>query len=350
MRWTRLVALPFSLGPKQQTRLKHVDRAHLNIFRSLWGIESRPLAELLSHLKTLGYTGIEASLVDLGYPRTHKKNAQLLKDLDMLAIVGIYSSWQDYTGPWEYKSVTDHLKQWEHQLNVAINEIGAYHVNSHSGSDTFSHSQAEEFFHRATEIQDNFSANNPKIPIVSHETHRGRCLYHPTITLEILRKFPNLRLTLDVSHWAIVTERLEEGGWFGTVPGSPEEQNNWTEILSRVNHIHARIGSQQSPQLSAPTFHQRKIYYDLWKKCWTLGIENRAGKHPIFFSATPEYGPFPYFSASTTASTTTTITTSTTTIKTTTTTETTNISNLLWELVEAEKKLLLEQWDKFRNS
>jgi len=185
---------------------------------------------------------------------------------------------------------------------------------------------------------------------VSHETHRGRCLYHPTITLEILRKFPNLKLTLDMSHWAIVTERLQEGGWFGTIPGSSEEQNNWVEILSRVKHIHARIGSQQSPQLSAPTLQQRNIYYNVWKKCWALGLENHTKNNPKIFSVTPEYGPFPYFSTSTISSTTTTTNNMTTTIKTTTITETPNISNLLWELIETEKKLLLEQWEKFRNS
>lgn len=55
--------------------------------------------------------------------------------------------------------------------------------------------------------------------IISHETHRGRCLYHPAIALDVVQSFPELKLTLDMSHWAVVTERLVEGGWFDADPG-----------------------------------------------------------------------------------------------------------------------------------
>ncbi len=43
---------------------------------------------------------------------------------------------------------------------------------------------------------------------VGFETHRSRSLFHPIRTRELLAELPPIELTLDFSHWCVVTERL----------------------------------------------------------------------------------------------------------------------------------------------
>ena len=91
----------------------------------------------------------------------------------------------------------------------------------------------------------------------------------------LIKKFPNLRLTLDLSHWNVVCERL--------VPLDFLEP-----CWDRVDHIHARVGTHEFPQLSNPTEDKQFLYYheDAWKKVWKAQEKNRAVS-----TLTPEYGP-----------------------------------------------------------
>jgi len=171
--------------------------------------------------------------------------------------------------------------------------------------------------------------------VISHETHRGRCLYHPMITLHLIRQFPELKLTLDMSHWAVVTERLTEGGWFNAAAGSDEEEQCWNEVVSRVEHIHARIGSAQHAQTGTEaTPQEREIFQGVWCKVWRTKLnqhntlqdtkEAREG----WFSSTPEYGPPPYLIKGASS----------------------NHREELWTLVETEKQHLLNEWEKLIQS
>jgi hypothetical protein len=63
-----------------------------------------------------------------------------------------------------------------------------------------------------------------------------------------------------MSHWNVVTERPLGIGWFGVNPGSEEEAKCWDLVISRVDHIHARIGTDQHAQVSDPSPENRKFY------------------------------------------------------------------------------------------
>lgn len=92
--------------------------------------------------------------------------------------------------------------------------------------------------------------------------------------------------------------------------GSEEEEGYWNEIISRVEHVHARIGSTQHAQESSPSDEERELYHGLypcftplattkrihlspgvWKKVWDSKVKNPTRD---WFSVTPEYGPTPY--------------------------------------------------------
>lgn len=146
------------------------------------------------------------------------------------------------------------------------------HVNCHTGCDSFTEDQAIELFNVILNMEKKL-----KIP-VSHETHRGRILGSPWVCLRLIEKYKDLRITLDISHWNVVSERLISIDVI-------------KEVFSRVDHIHARIGTHESPQVGNPRAKYSEIFTEyhetLWKTIWKSGLAS--GKE--IFTITPEYGP-----------------------------------------------------------
>ncbi|KAJ3396678.1 hypothetical protein HDU92_002304 [Lobulomyces angularis] len=254
----------------------------LLVFRSLWGIIDENNANdwdtTLKSLKEKGFDGIEASLGDIG--GDHETFQKAMKKYDMKLILGIYSSWQDYSdNGWKNVSVEGHLIEWKRQLDLAAT-LNTFHINSHSGQDTFTLEESKNFFKNALQYK------NEKYPqlSLSHETHRSRILYSPWQTLELLNCFPDLELTIDYSHWIVVAERYLD----------TEFDLKWKKkIAKRCRHIHARVGSRQAPQISHPDdpvyAKEVQVFNDFWKLC--LLEMNTAGYN---LTLTPEYGPSPY--------------------------------------------------------
>jgi hypothetical protein len=304
-----------------------MSRPALKLFRSLWGCEAhqgfaslRGAGAQLALLKESGYDGIEASLNDLGSCKAERRDMiSALRGADLKLIVGAYSSWTDYDEVnWRdlHSGVDAQLSRFEAQLGE-IDDLGAadvlQRVNTHSGSDSWSEEQAREYFGRAIPMSEGL--------LVSHETHRGRPLANPFVCHRLCTEYPELRLTLDVSHWHLVCERLVGCMYadaFSGKTGEPGEDASDVEeavlrlVASRVDHIHARIGTPESPQLTAmPTVanvennwaatgtppadtewevQAAAAHEQLWQAVW----RNQAKAGSAVVSATPEYGPAPY--------------------------------------------------------
>ena len=120
-----------------------------------------------------------------------------------------------------------HLPQFESQLRNAL-AMKPLYVNCHSGRDYFPFEQAKVFFNLTAKL-----SKETGIPIY-HETHRGRLCFAAHITRHFLEETPDLRLTLDISHWCNVHESLL-GDQAATVDLA----------LARTDHIHARIRSEE---------------------------------------------------------------------------------------------------------
>ena len=104
------------------------------------------------------------------------------------------------------------------------------------------------------------------------------------MTLHLIQRFPTLRLTADFSHWLVVCERLLD---------HPSDLERMQPILSRVDHIHARVGSVQHAQVTDPTVdapRETQLLQRWWQMIWTEQIKQ--GKRRT--TLTPEYGPVPY--------------------------------------------------------
>ena len=97
----------------------------------------------------------------------------------------------------------------------------------------------------------------------------------------MVKRFPSLRLTADYSHFMLVCERLLE---------HPSDDERFRLFASRVDHLHARIGTSQHAQVDDPqqtpkeSAHMQRWFEMIWN----------AQKDRAWITLTPEYGPAPY--------------------------------------------------------
>lgn len=266
----------------------------IQLFRSLWGLQSqshkKSWADLFESIRSQGFDGVEASLADIGwYQDRGQAFLRHLQDSQLKYILGLYSDWDDYEGsPHARHTFEQHSAQLQHQIcsAVALTSPAPVHINVHGGSDRLPAAAAAEFFRNASAFIAEVGVPSTR---VSFETHRGRCLYSPWPTALYLQQCPNLNLTLDLSHWVLVTESLLDS----------KQDRKWleNEVVPRVCHVHARIGTPQQSQLpflsmsSCKDTHEAHYYQDcrvrfeeIWKLCRRTGCE----------TFTIEYGPPPY--------------------------------------------------------
>lgn len=150
------------------------------------------------------------------------------------------------------------------------------YINCHSGKDYFTADQKGKLIAFASGLSEGSG-----IPVY-HETHRGRALYSAPVTKELMDKFANLKLTLDVSHWCNVHESLLQ-----------DQEETMALTLARTEHIHARIGHGEGPQVSDPRAPEWegavKAHFAWWDK---VVERKKAEGKPITFLT--EFGPPDY--------------------------------------------------------
>ena len=231
-------------------------------FQTDWG-NTLSMDDFLAKAKAAGYDGVE-----LWMPAGEDKKNSLKEGLKKFELEVIFLHGTARNLPFE-----EALRVYE----VGLQEILAWKpvkVNSHTGNDFWTPEQNLAFI----ALGDRY-AKQVGIPVL-HETHRGRFSYTLPEAVSMLRKFPNLKYTLDVSHWMVVHERL-----------LTESDPLLQEIFPSVDHIHARVGFAEGPQVPNPAApewkNEVKAHLDIWEKI----IRSQTGK---VFTVTTEFGPPPY--------------------------------------------------------
>ena len=120
------------------------------------------------------------------------------------------------------------------------------------------------------------------IPIY-HETHRGRFSFHASTLISYLQKFPELELVGDFSHFCVVSESMLQG-----------QEDILQKIIPHVAHLHARIGSEQAPQVNDPAAPEWQHHLEVYMSWWKQALDNRIENGWDTFTITPEFGPYPY--------------------------------------------------------
>ena len=165
--------------------------AALLTFRHLWGV-FQPLAQAAARFQQAGYAGLEANFGNAAERRTA---VQILGDFGLknVALVATQPS------PDRMTDVSAHLRSLERGLQEAL-ETGPLCINVQAGYDAWMERDVLQFF-EATAVL----VADVGVP-VGFETHRGRCLSTPWQTAAVLGAVPDIRLTLDLSHWVLIRD------------------------------------------------------------------------------------------------------------------------------------------------
>lgn len=176
----------------------------------------------------------------------------------------------------ENNSVAAHINVMEENFRK-LSALNPLFINSHTGKDYFSFDDNC----RVIEAAMNFSAKNGVR--ILHETHRGRFSFHAATLLAFLKKFPEMELVGDFSHFCTVSESMLE-----------DQENILLQILPHVSHIHARVGFEQGPQVNNPAAPEWASHLNTFIGWWQQIIDFKKSKGDALFTISPEFGPDPY--------------------------------------------------------
>lgn len=246
------------------TLTTYTQEKKLEFYQTDWGREISWDA-FCEKTKAAGYDGLET-----WFPRDEKSQAALKEALQKHDLkVGFLN------GTNKSVSFAESLKAYTEHFKILIAWKPAY-INCHTGNDFYTFEQNKAFIAAANRI-----AKEHNIPIY-HETHRGRFSYNLPDTKKYIEAIPELKLTLDISHWMVVHESLLEN-----------QDTELDEVLHRSHHIHARIGHAEGPQVNDPEAPEWKKAVDRHLDIWEKVIRNKWKTQDVF-TLTTEFGPADY--------------------------------------------------------
>lgn len=238
----------------------------LKILCPQWGSEHLEIEAFLEKVKEAGYDGIDTWL-----PENKKERLRfirLLNDYDLSMVSHQHQA--------KGNNMNDFCKSFEYYLNLSL-ESNPILINSHTGRDHFTLEEQLQLI----DVAENFSVK--KGVRVAHETHRGRIGFGPVNSRELFALRPEMKITADFSHWVCVTESYLENF---------EKELN--EAIKRTEHIHARVGFPEGPQIPDPRSPYWEKQVDYFLKLWGRILDRQRAKNTDFFTITPEFGPQPY--------------------------------------------------------
>lgn len=241
----------------------------LQLFKTLWGHQGA-LNEAASQALDAGFAGLEGNADML--PREELRTALHTHDL---AYIQEIVTGGNYV-PRRHDTVPEHIADVERQLQLG-RSLDPQWVTVIGGCDAWTLEQSVRFFGESQEIAARMGI------ACSFETHRSRSLFNPWVTLAVLERLPELKLTCDFSHWVVVMERQLD-----------EDRDAVLEVAKHAHHIHARVGYDQGPQVPHPAAPEYAAALASHQRCWeTIWDAQHAAGHPAT-TMTPEFGPDGY--------------------------------------------------------
>ncbi len=238
----------------------------VKIMATNWGIEGSMVA-FCQRAKQAGYDGIELWWTDDRKKQDELFDALKKYDLEIGFLCG--GSQADPAAHLDaFKKMIDHATGQSRKRPL--------YINNHSGKDYFSFDDNAKFIEYTLAL-----AKQTGIKMC-HETHRGRMLYAAPVAKNFINQYPDLKLTLDISHWCCVHESL-----------LADQQETVDQALNRVEHIHARIGHPQGPQVNDPKAPEWEGAVKAHFAWWDQVIE-RKRKEGSSITFLTEFGPPDY--------------------------------------------------------
>jgi sugar phosphate isomerase/epimerase len=192
---------------------------HIKYYCTNWG-NSDSWDAFCLRVKNAGYDGVELIICS---PNERKEMIDALHKYGLS--LGLLSGGSGGTYE-EYK------QSFKRNLDEAA-QLKPDYINCHTGKDYYSFEQNKTLIELADAAK-----NKYHIPVY-HETHRGRFSFAAHVTKEYLEKIPTLQLALDIPA-LVQCARIN----------ASDQPEAVTKALSRTEHIHARIGHPEGPQVN----------------------------------------------------------------------------------------------------
>lgn len=231
-----------------------------------WGSDTLLPSEFVAKVIETGYDGVEVGLAEFN-PAVDEV-IRRAKDAGLVVVTQHYDT--------AVRDLSLHLKNYEARLRLAAGYQPRF-INSHTGRDFFTLAENKRIFALAGKI-----AGETGIPVY-HETHRSRCCHTPWRTVELLKDMPEVRLVLDMSHWCVVCESLLE-----------DQDDLMNQVIPCVEHVHARVGWSQGPQVSDPRAPEWESAIEAHLKWWDKIVALKRATGAEALTICPEFGPVPY--------------------------------------------------------
>ncbi|MES2002981.1 MAG: TIM barrel protein [Bacteroidota bacterium] len=242
----------------------------LKVMGTNWGFPGT-MDAFCAKAKQAGYDGVE-----LWWPGTAAAQKEMFDALKKHQLeIGFLAGGSD-------KDPVKHFEQFKQMLDgAAYQQIQKpLYINCHSGRDFFSMEENGKFIEYTSKV-----AKETGI-MICHESHRSRILFAAHIAKQYFQKYPDLRLTLDISHWCNVHESLLH-----------DQEETVQLALSRTDHVHARIGHQEGPQVNDPRAPEWadavKRHLEWWDTVVQTKIKNGVNRLTVL----TEFGPPHYLPA-----------------------------------------------------
>lgn len=238
----------------------------IKFFCPQWGSNHLDFNEFVTNVTNAGYYGIEMSL-----PLNQNEKDSMLHSIRRQGLLFIAQHWETSTPDFE-----EHKKEYRTRL-VNLATAAPLFINSQTGKDFFSFEQNSELIQIASEVSQQHGVK------IIHEIHRGKFSFAAHITADYLNRLPDLRIGFDISHWCNVAESYLH-----------DQQAAIDLAISRADHIHARVGFPEGPQITDPRDTNWKEAVDYHIGWWKRIVEIRRKEGMPVFTITSEFGPFPY--------------------------------------------------------
>lgn len=231
-----------------------------------WGLEHLTFEDFIIKITDAGFDGI-----DTWIPMEAEERKAFIKLLQRYQVPVVCHQHQAYGN-----NIDEFCRSFEYYLNLSL-ECNPILINSHSGRDYFSIDEQLKVIDTAYE----FSVKN-NIRVV-HETHRGRLNFSPYNAKTLFDLRPDMKVTADLSHWVCVTESYLE-----------HCEDIVGETILRAEHIHARVGHPQAPQVTDPRVDEWRPATDKFMAWWMSIVKHKRAIKAKTLTITPEFGPPPY--------------------------------------------------------
>lgn len=235
-----------------------------SFFCTHWG-NTLKFSDFCKQVKQAGYDGVEMDL-----PLQQRERNEIVQTLSDHGLLLIAQYWQSLERDFDAN---------QHNYLVHLNnlvEANPLFINAQTGKDYFSLEQNMVLVDAAKQLSADTGI------AIYHETHRGKFLFNIPTFLAAVKADKAIGLTLDISHWCTVHESFLE------------DQAKGVQIaLQHAQHLHARIGHTQSPQVNDPRAPEWKEVVDQYLVWWKTIARIKQQNNQVM-TITPEFGPFPY--------------------------------------------------------